>query len=91
MFWISRFWISCPPKWTEPASVKDALQEAGFKDAEVREKMADWKFESLARVMHYAFREGNPAMEAYKQAWMEESGVGTNVFEPMFAEEIEKL
>ena len=79
------------PKWTEPASVKDALQEAGFKDVEVRERMADWEFESLARAMHYAFREGNPAMEAYKQAWREKSGMDTDVFEPIFAEEIGRL
>ncbi|MDI1489560.1 MAG: hypothetical protein OHK93_000757 [Ramalina farinacea] len=78
-------------KWTKPASVKDALEEAGFKDVEVREKMVDWEFESLAKAMHYAFREGNPAMEAYKQAWREKSGKDTDVFEPVYAEEMGKL
>lgn len=80
-----------PKKWTHAASVKDALQEAGFKNVEIRERIANWEFEDIARYMHYTFREGNPAMEAYKQAWREKSGLDTDVFEPVYAEEMGKL
>lgn len=80
-----------PKKWTHSASVKDALQEAGFKDVETRERIANWEFESIASCMHYVFQEGNPAMEAYKQAWVEKSGQDTDVFQPVYAEEMVKL
>ena len=80
-----------PKKWTHSVSVKDALQEAGFRNVEIREKTVDWEFENLASCMHYVFREGNPAMEAYKQAWVEKSRQDTDVFQPVYAEEMLKL